>query len=101
MVDSYERDKDGNVVGKAPQPHPAEPKDPAPNNNARPADVPTFNTTLADRAKGTKPKPVPRPEGAAHNSTFSERTKAAAKRGKKAVDSSDAEDKSVTRVTKK
>lgn len=101
MADSYERDKEGNIIGKAVQPHPQEPSEPSPSINSRPSDVPSHNSTFADRAKGSTPKPVARPESAAHNSTLTERTKAASKRGRKAVQSDDAENKAVSKAAQK
>lgn len=87
MADAYERDKQGNVTGKRTLEHPQKPSDPAPSINSRPVDKPTGNSTLASRAKGEKPKPMPEknPYG---NSTLSERAKASKKRVGKAEDKS-------------
>jgi hypothetical protein len=90
MVDRYERDDEGNVAGKAAQPHPAGPKDPSPSINGRPVDVAGANSTFASRAAGERDRPDPLDNP---NSTFAARKAKAAQRGKRV---GAAENKAVT-----
>lgn len=98
MTDRYERDKDGNIVGRVLN-TPVEETGPtsAPNNNSRQPDTASANSTLASRARGEKPKPMPSTSPYA-NSTLAERAKANAKRQQgaesKQVASAQTEDKS-------